>query len=42
VAERAAAVSAGCALASLGLMTMRADAVGLVAVSVVNFMFDER
>lgn len=40
-AERAAAVSAGCALASLGQMTLRADAVGLVAVSIVNFMFDE-
>ena len=39
-AERIAAVSAGCALASLGQMTLRADAVGLVAVSIVNFMFD--
>ncbi len=42
VAERAAAVSAGCSLASLGRMTLRADAVGLVAVSIVNFMFDDR
>jgi 16S rRNA (uracil1498-N3)-methyltransferase len=41
-AERAAAVSGGCALASLGQMTLRADAVGLVAVSIVNFMFDGR
>ena len=39
--ERAAAVSAGCALASLGQMTLRADAVGLVAISIVNFMFDD-
>ena len=38
--ERAAAVSAGCACASLGQMTLRADAVGLVAVSIVNLMFD--
>ena len=41
-AERVAAVSAGCALASLGQMTLRADAVGLVAVSIVNFTFDDR
>ena len=41
-AERDAAVSAGCALASLGQMTLRADAVGLVAVSIVNFTFDDR
>jgi 16S rRNA (uracil1498-N3)-methyltransferase len=40
--ERAAAVTAGCVLASLGQMTLRADAVGLVAVSIVNFAFDER
>ena len=39
-AEQAAAASAGCALASLGQMTLRADAVGLVAVSLVNVMFD--
>jgi 16S rRNA (uracil1498-N3)-methyltransferase len=38
--ESAAAVSAGCVLVSLGQMTLRADAVGLVAVSIVNFMFD--
>ncbi len=38
--ERAAAVKAGCVLASLGQMTLRADAVGLVAVSIVNFAFD--
>ena len=41
-AERVAAVSAGCVLASLGQMTLRADAVGLVAVSIVNFTFDDR
>jgi 16S rRNA (uracil1498-N3)-methyltransferase len=40
-AERDAAVAAGCVLASLGAMTFRADAVGLVAVSLVNFAFDE-
>jgi 16S rRNA (uracil1498-N3)-methyltransferase len=39
-AEREAAVSAGCVLASLGQMTLRADAVGLVAVSIVNFAFE--
>jgi 16S rRNA (uracil1498-N3)-methyltransferase len=39
--ERAAAVSAGCALASLGQMTLRADAVGLVAISIVNFKYDD-
>lgn len=39
-AERQAALAAGCALASLGQMTLRADAVGLVAVSLVNFAFD--
>ncbi len=38
--ERAAAVSAGCTLASLGQMTLRADAVGLVVVSIVNFEYD--
>jgi 16S rRNA (uracil1498-N3)-methyltransferase len=40
-AEREAAVTAGCVLASLGQMTLRADAVGLVAVSLVNFAFDD-
>jgi 16S rRNA (uracil1498-N3)-methyltransferase len=39
--ETAAAVAAGCRLASLGQMTLRADAVGLVAVSMVNFAFDD-
>jgi 16S rRNA (uracil1498-N3)-methyltransferase len=39
--ERAAAVGAGCVPASLGHMTLRADAVGLVAVSLVNAVFDE-
>jgi 16S rRNA (uracil1498-N3)-methyltransferase len=38
--EQAAAVSEGCVLASLGQMTLRADAVGLVAVSIVNFAFE--
>ena len=42
VEERAAAVTAGCVLASLGRMTLRADAVGLVAASLVNFAFDDR
>jgi 16S rRNA (uracil1498-N3)-methyltransferase len=40
-AERDAAVSAGCTLVSLGQMTLRADAVGLVAVSIVNFEYDD-
>jgi 16S rRNA (uracil1498-N3)-methyltransferase len=40
--ERAAAVTAGCVPASLGQMTLRADTVGLVAVSIVNFAFDDR
>jgi 16S rRNA (uracil1498-N3)-methyltransferase len=40
--ERDAAVSVGCVLASLGPMTLRADAVGLVAASLVNFTFDAR
>jgi 16S rRNA (uracil1498-N3)-methyltransferase len=39
--ERQLASSAGCVPASLGRMTFRADAVGLVAVSLVNFTFDE-
>ena len=39
--ERQLASSAGCVAASLGRMTFRADAVGLVAVSLVNFTFDE-
>ena len=40
-AEQEAAVSAGCVLASLGQMTLRADAVGLVAVSIVNFEYEQ-
>ena len=40
--KRDAAVAAGCVLASLGQMTLRADAVGLVAVSLVNFAFEDR
>jgi 16S rRNA (uracil1498-N3)-methyltransferase len=36
-AELDAAIASGCMLASLGSMTLRADAVGLVAVSIVNF-----
>jgi 16S rRNA (uracil1498-N3)-methyltransferase len=39
--ERQLAASAGCIPASLGRMTFRADAVGLVAVSLVNFTFDD-
>ena len=38
--EREAATTAGCVLVSLGSMTLRADAVGLVAVSLVNFAFE--
>ena len=40
-AEQEAGAPAGCVLASLGQMTLRADAVGLVAVSLVNFTFDD-
>jgi 16S rRNA (uracil1498-N3)-methyltransferase len=40
--ERDAAVKGGCVLASLGQMTLRADAVGLVAVSLVHFAVEER
>jgi 16S rRNA (uracil1498-N3)-methyltransferase len=39
-AEQESAVRAGCALASLGQMTLRADAVGLVAVSIVNCEYE--
>jgi 16S rRNA (uracil1498-N3)-methyltransferase len=39
--ERDAAVEAGCVPASLGQMTLRADAVGLVAVSLVNFAYGD-
>lgn len=39
-AEQEGAVMAGCVLVSLGQMTLRADAVGLVAVSLVDFAFD--
>jgi 16S rRNA (uracil1498-N3)-methyltransferase len=42
VEEREAALAAGCVPASLGQMTLRADAVGLVAVSLVNFAFEDR
>ena len=38
--EQDAAVRAGCVLVSLGQMTLRADAVGLVAVSIVSFMYE--
>ena len=41
VGERQLASAAGCVPASLGRMTFRADAVGMVAVSLVNFTFDE-
>jgi 16S rRNA (uracil1498-N3)-methyltransferase len=37
VPEREAAVAAGCLLVTLGRMTLRADAAGLVAVSIVRF-----
>jgi 16S rRNA (uracil1498-N3)-methyltransferase len=39
-AEHDAATSAGCIAVALGHMTLRADAVGLVALSVVNFACD--
>ena len=39
--EREAATTAGCVLVSLGSMTLRADAVGMVAVSLVNFAFED-
>lgn len=39
-AERESARTAGCVLVSLGSMTLRADAVGLVAVSLVHFAFE--
>jgi 16S rRNA (uracil1498-N3)-methyltransferase len=40
--EREDAKAAGCILVSLGSMTLRADTVGLVAVSLVNFAFEDR
>jgi 16S rRNA (uracil1498-N3)-methyltransferase len=40
--EQQTAEAAGCALASLGSMTLRADAVGLVAVSLIHFALDSR
>ena len=39
--ERTSAVEAGCVPVTLGPMTLRADAVGLVAVSLINFALDE-
>ena len=39
--EREAATTAGCVLVSLGSMTLRAGAVGLVAVSLVNFAYED-
>jgi 16S rRNA (uracil1498-N3)-methyltransferase len=39
--EREAAASAGCAIVTLGPMTLRADAAGLVAVSIVSFVLGE-
>jgi 16S rRNA (uracil1498-N3)-methyltransferase len=38
--ERDAAIRAGCAPVTLGSVTLRADVVGLVAVSLVSFAFD--
>jgi 16S rRNA (uracil1498-N3)-methyltransferase len=38
--DRALAAGAGCVAASLGPMTLRADAAGLVAVAVLSFAFD--
>ena len=40
--ERNAAVETGCVPTSLGEMTFRADAVGLVAVSLLNFVYGDR
>lgn len=42
VEEQETAAAAGCTLASLGPMTLRADAVGLVALSLIHFAFDSR
>jgi 16S rRNA (uracil1498-N3)-methyltransferase len=39
--ERRAALEAGCDAVSLGPMTLRADAVGLVAISLVSFAFED-
>ena len=39
IEERESAARAGCILVSLGAMTLRADAVGLVAVSLIDFAF---
>jgi 16S rRNA (uracil1498-N3)-methyltransferase len=41
-AESEAAVRAGCSRVSLGQMTLRADAAGLVAISLVSFALDDR
>jgi 16S rRNA (uracil1498-N3)-methyltransferase len=40
-AEREASIRAGCVAVTLGPMTLRADAAGLVAVSLVSFALDE-
>jgi 16S rRNA (uracil1498-N3)-methyltransferase len=42
VDEQQTAEAEGCALTSLGSMTLRADAVGLVAVSLIHFALDSR
>jgi 16S rRNA (uracil1498-N3)-methyltransferase len=42
VEEQEQAAAAGCALTSLGPMTLRADAAGLIAVALINFAFDSR
>ena len=42
MAEQEAAANAGCVLSSLGPMTLRADAVGLVAISLIHFALDSR
>jgi 16S rRNA (uracil1498-N3)-methyltransferase len=41
VEEREAAVRAGCVPVSLGPMTLRADAAGLVAISLISFVFQD-
>jgi 16S rRNA (uracil1498-N3)-methyltransferase len=39
--ERQMATAAGCAVVTMGPMTLRADAAGLVAVSLVNFVYED-
>jgi len=41
-AEVEAAIAAGCTPVTLGSMTLRADAAGLIAVSIVSFLLENR